>query len=47
MSNYQNHVIDPTYFYDAIEEFSFDYDLYVNTGKTVDNMGRRVLTYRG
>ena len=45
MANYQNHVIDPTYFYDAIEEFSFDYDIYINTGKTVNNLGKRVLTY--
>lgn len=45
MSNYQNHVIDPTYFYDAIEEFSFDFDLYVNVGKRIDEMGRRVLQY--
>lgn len=41
----QNHVIDPTYFYDAIEEFAFDYNLYVNTQKTVDDYGRRVLGY--
>ena len=24
----QNHVIDPSYFYDAIEEFAFNYTLY-------------------
>lgn len=24
-----NHVIDPTFFYDAIDEFAFDYNLYV------------------
>lgn len=41
----QNHVIDPTYFYDAIEEFAFDYKLYVNTDKGVDDYGRRVLKY--
>lgn len=40
-----NHVIDPTYFYDAIEEFAFDYNLYVNTGKKIDEYGKRVLTY--
>lgn len=45
MANYQNHVIDPTYFYDAIEEFSFDYDIYINIGKTIDDLGRRVLQY--
>lgn len=28
MRQYQNHLIDPTFFYDAIEEFAFDYDLY-------------------
>ena len=42
---YQNHVIDPTYFYDAIEEFAFDYVLYVNTGKKIDEYGKRVLSY--
>lgn len=45
MPNYQNHVIDPTFFYDAIEEFSFDFDIYINTGKTVNDYGKRVLTY--
>ena len=42
---YQNHLVDPTFFYDAIENFSFDYNLYVNTGKSVDEYGRRVLAY--
>lgn len=42
---FQNHVIDPTYFYDAIEEFSFNYNLYVNSSKTVDEYGKRVLGY--
>lgn len=42
---YQNHVIDPTYFYDAIEEFSFNYVLYVNTGKQIDDYGKRKLIY--
>lgn len=42
---YQNHVIDPTFFWDAIEEFSFDYKLYVNIGKEVDEAGRRILKY--
>jgi hypothetical protein len=36
----QNHVIDPTYFYDAIEEFAFDYDWYPSNGTAVDDMGR-------
>lgn len=42
---YQNHVIDPTYFWDAIDEFEFSYNLYVNTSKTVDEYGKRVLHY--
>lgn len=41
----QNHVIDPTYFYDAIEEFSFNYTLYVVTGKTINAAGKTVTTY--
>lgn len=36
----QNHVIDPTYFYDCIEEFSFDYDIFVLEKITVDDAGR-------
>ena len=39
------HVIDPTFFYDAINEFSFDYTLYVVSAKTVNEYGKRVLTY--
>ena len=42
---YQNHVIDPTYFYDCIEEFSFNYNIFVVTGKTFDDYGNAVLTY--
>lgn len=41
----QNHVIDPTFFWDAIDEFAFNYDLYSETGKTVDEYGKRVLQY--
>lgn len=41
-----NHVIDPTYFWDAIEEFSFDYDIYVDNGESnIDNYGLRTSTY--
>lgn len=41
-----NHVIDPTYFYDAIEEFSFDYTLYVLSKKAqVDDYGKTKRTY--
>lgn len=45
MANYQNHVIDPTFFWDAIEEFSFDYDIFVCIGKKINNVGKYVLQY--
>lgn len=45
MANYQNHVIDPTFFYDAIEEFSFDFDIYVVTSRTYDQSGNEKYTY--
>ena len=35
-----NHIIPPTYFDTAIELFSFDYDWYVVSEKTVDEFGR-------
>ena len=35
----QNHVIDPTYFYDCVEEFSFDYNIYVVEKKEIDASG--------
>lgn len=38
----QNHVIDPTYFYDAIEQFAFNYDWYVVSDSVVDEYGRRI-----
>ena len=45
MANYQNHVIDPTFFYDAIEEFSFDFDIYVVTSRTYDEFGNEKYVY--
>lgn len=42
----QNHVIDPTYFYQAIEWFSFNYTIYVLSDKhEVDDYGKRKLVY--
>ena len=41
------HVIDPTYFYDAIEEFAFNYNIYYkNEGDTIDDYGRAVSSYK-
>lgn len=41
----QNHVIDPTYFYDCIEEFSFNYNIYVVEKKEIDASGNDKRTY--
>ena len=35
----QNHVIDPTYFYDCVEEFSFNYNIYVVVKKETEASG--------
>ncbi len=48
----QNHVIDPTFFYDAIEVFAFNYEWYVVKEISLDELGRRItqfdkLTIRG
>lgn len=41
-----NHLIDPTFFFDAIDEFSFDYNIYVvNKHDEPDENGNTVLTY--
>ena len=42
----QNHVIDPTYFYDAIEWFAFNYDWYVVSDTGLDDLGRRINTFQ-
>lgn len=43
---YQNHVIDPTYFWDAIEEFTFKYTIYTVTDDTdVDDYGNVITKY--
>lgn len=35
-----NHVIDPSYFYDAIEEFAFNYTIYIQSEKDdIDDYG--------
>lgn len=46
MKTYQNHVIDPTYFYDVIEEFAFDYDIHIVKENDIpDDYGRIKTTY--
>ena len=42
---YQNHVIDPTFFYDAIEEFSFNYVIYTVESVGLADNGREKITY--
>ena len=41
-----NHLIDPTFFYDAIEEFAFDYDIYIEQPSVVDEYGNTKLCYK-
>lgn len=41
----QNHVIDPTYFYDAIEWFAFNYDWYAVAKVELDDLGKKVTKY--
>ena len=45
MADYQNHVIDPTFFDSAILEFAFDYDWYAENGMIVDELGRRIPSF--
>lgn len=45
MANYKNHLIDSHFFYDAIEEFAFDYDIYVQTDETTDEFFRKKYTF--
>lgn len=41
-----NHVIDPTFFFDAIDEFSFTYVIYVvNKEEEVDDYGNAKISY--
>ena len=42
---YKNHLIDPTFFYDAIDEFTFEYDFFFRTGDKVDDYGRKYSTF--
>lgn len=45
MANYQNHVIDPTFFYDAIEQFAFDYDIYIVADEDFDDYGNKITQF--
>ena len=40
-----NHIVDPTFFYQAIEMFSFDYHLYRVANITQDEQFRQVAAY--
>ena len=41
-----NHVIDPAFFYDAVEEFAFNYTIfYKGKGDELDDYGRPVPQY--
>lgn len=40
ITTYTNHVVDPTFFYDAIELFAFNYDIFIVKGQEIDDYGR-------
>ena len=41
------HIIDPTYFYDAVEEFAFNYVIYHKyEGDSIDEYGRATPNYK-
>ena len=41
MEEYQNHLVDPTYFFDAIEEFSFNFRIFVKIDESqIDEYGK-------
>lgn len=40
-----NHVVDPTWFFDALDLFTFEYDWFVQKGFAVDEMGRRITKF--
>lgn len=39
------HLNDVRYFWDAIENFSFDYDFYTFSGRSVDEKGKVIKTF--
>lgn len=42
-----NHIIDPTYFYDAIDMFAFNYTIYrKNAVDEIDEYGRAKISYK-
>lgn len=41
-----NHLVDPTFFYDVIEEFAFDYDIYIEQPDSVDDYGNTKINYK-
>lgn len=45
LDRYQNHVIDPTFFFDAIEEFSFNYQIFILSKKIIDDDGNEKRVY--
>lgn len=41
----QNHIIDPTFFYDAIAQFAFNFDWYPQMGVSINDLGKQTYTY--
>lgn len=45
MSYYQNHLVDPLWFEDAVEEFAFDYDWYIRSGVHLNALGMQTSSF--
>ena len=41
----QNHLIDPTFFYDAIDEFAFTYRIFILSKKEIDGAGKQRIAH--
>jgi len=41
----QNHVVDPTWFYEAVEEFAFNFDWYYEGDFQINELGEKTTSY--
>ena len=45
MAYYQNHLVDPLWFLDAVEEFAFDYDWYIRSEVHLNALGMQTAKF--
>ena len=41
----QNHVIDPLFFYEAVEMFAFNYDWFYESDMEIDDLGMKRVSF--